>query len=65
LPFLDDPEVDAQNNLAERQLRPAIINRKLSWGNQRPIGANAWSVLASLAATDLHRLGDLFDERTA
>ena len=49
--FLDHPEVDATNNLAERQLRPAVIARKLSCGNKTSQGARTWEILASLAAT--------------
>jgi transposase len=49
--FLDHPEVDATNNLAERQLRPAVIARKVSCGNKTPRGARTWEILASLAAT--------------
>lgn len=49
--FLDHPEVDATNNLAERQLRSAVIARKLSAGNKTRPGADAWAVLASLGAT--------------
>jgi len=49
--FLDHPQVDATNNLAERQLRPAVIARKLSCGNRTDRGARTWEVLASLAAT--------------
>jgi transposase len=49
--FLDHPEVDATNNLAERQLRPAVIARKLSAGNRTDRGATTHAVLASLAAT--------------
>jgi len=49
--FLDHPEVDATNNLAERQLRPAVIARKLSAGNRTDLGAQTHAVLASLAAT--------------
>jgi hypothetical protein len=49
--FLDHPAVDATNNLAERQLRPAVISRKLSCGNKTERGARTWEVLASLAAT--------------
>ena len=48
--FLDH-EADATNNLAERQLRPAVISRKLSCGNKTERGAQTWQVLASLAAT--------------
>jgi hypothetical protein len=49
--FLERPEVPATNNLAERQLRPAVIARKISCGNKTPQGAQAWACLASLAAT--------------
>jgi hypothetical protein len=49
--FLDHDAVDATNNLAERQLRPAVISRKLSCGNKTARGASTWQVLASLAAT--------------
>lgn len=53
--FLDVPEVPATNNLAERQLRPAVIARKLSCGNKTPAGARTWEILASLAATCTQR----------
>lgn len=49
--FLETPGVDATNNLAERQLRPAVIRRKLSCGNKSPRGARTFEVLSSLAAT--------------
>jgi transposase len=49
--FLERPEVPATNNLAERQLRPAVIARKISCGNKTEKGAVAWATLASLAAT--------------
>jgi hypothetical protein len=49
--FLDHLSVEATNNLAERQLRPAVIARKLSCGNRTPRGARTWKILASLAAT--------------
>lgn len=51
LTFLHRREVAATNNLAERQLRPAVITRKLSCGNQTRAGARTWEVLASVAAT--------------
>lgn len=51
LTFLHVPGVDPTNNLAERQLRPAVIARKLSCGNKTPAGASTFEVLASLAAT--------------
>ncbi len=49
--FLERSDVPATNNLAERQLRPAVIARKISCGNKTSQGAQAWQVLASLAAT--------------
>ncbi len=49
--FLDHDGVDATNNLAERQLRPAVIARKLSCGNRTARGARTWEILASFAAT--------------
>jgi transposase len=53
--FLDHDGVDATNNLAERQLRPAVIARKISCGNKTPKGAQTWQILASLAATCAQR----------
>jgi len=49
--FLMHDGVDATNNLAERQLRPAVIARKISCGNKTQAGVNAFQILASLAAT--------------
>jgi transposase len=53
--FLDYDGVDATNNLAERQLRPAVIARKISCGNKTPNGAQTSQILASLAATRTQR----------
>lgn len=49
--FLEHADVPATNNLAERQLRPAVIARKISCGNKTSKGAQAWQILASIAAT--------------
>ena len=49
--FLDHDEVEATNNRAERQLRPAVISRKISCGNKTENGVRTWETLASLAAT--------------
>jgi hypothetical protein len=49
--FLEVEEVETTNNLAERQLRPAVIARKVSCGNKTPQGAHTWEILTSLAAT--------------
>ena len=53
--FLDHAEVEATNNLAERQLRPAVIARKVSCGNKTTSGAHTWEILTSLAATATQR----------
>jgi transposase len=49
--FLDVEEVEATNNLAERQLRPAVIALKVSCGNKTPKAAHTWEILTSLAAS--------------
>ena len=51
LSCLSRPGVDPTNNLAERQLRPAVIARKLSCGNKTTNAAKTFQILASLAAT--------------
>lgn len=59
--FLDHEAVEATNNLAERQLRPAVISRKLSCGNKTERGARTWEILASLAATYAQRRDSFLD----
>jgi transposase len=51
LRFLDHDFVDATNNLAEREVRPAVIARKLSAGNRTEEGAETHAVLASVLRT--------------
>lgn len=46
--FLYNELVEPTDNLAERELRPAIIARKLSAGNRSERGAQAYAVLASV-----------------
>jgi len=53
--FLYHTDVDATNNLAERQLRPAVIARKVSCGNRTIKGKRTWEILASIAATAAQR----------
>lgn len=60
--FLDHDGVDATNNLAERQLRPAVIARKISCGNKTPKGARTWQILTSLAATCAQRATSFITE---
>jgi transposase len=64
LTFLHAAQVDPTNNLAERQLRPAVIARKLSCGNKTEAGKAAFEVLASLAAT-CRQQGQSFSELVA
>jgi transposase len=51
LAFLDHDGVDATNNLAEREVRPAVIARQVSAGNRTETGAEAHAVLASVLRT--------------
>lgn len=51
LTFLERWDVEPTNNRAERELRPAVITRKVSCGNKTENGKFAFEVLASLAAT--------------
>ena len=50
--FLDYPDiVDPTNNFSERQLRPSVISRKLSFGNKTKEGADRHAVMMSLIQT--------------
>jgi predicted nucleic acid-binding Zn-ribbon protein len=51
LRFLYVDELDATNNLAERQLRPAVITRKTNGCNRTKEGAQAHAILGSVLAT--------------
>lgn len=48
---LYEPAAEPTNNRAERQLRPAVISRKVSCGNKTERGKRTWEILSSLAAT--------------
>ena len=43
--------VDATNDLAEREIRPAVIARKLAAGRRTEAGAETHAVLASILRT--------------
>ncbi len=45
------PRVSADNNAAERSLRPTVVSRKISGGTRSPEGGDAGSVLAALFGT--------------
>jgi transposase len=51
LRFLYLEEVDAPNNRAERQLRPAVVTRKTGGCNRTASGAAAHAILMSVLAT--------------
>ena len=51
LVFLHDPAVAPTNNLGEREIRPAVVMRKISAGNRTEAGAHAHEVLGSLTRT--------------
>lgn len=51
LRFLYVDELDATNNLAERQLRPAVITRKTTGCNRTLEGAETHSILSSVLTT--------------
>jgi hypothetical protein len=49
--FVRVPDVAADNNLAERSLRPLVIARKISGGTRSPQGSTTRLALASLFGT--------------
>ena len=55
LAFLEHVEVEPTNNLAERQIRPAVLQRKISAGNRSEEGAEIHSTLLSIFATAMQQ----------
>src|SRR5262249_22003035 len=51
LTFVEFPDVPADNNQAEREVRPAVLMRKASYGNQSARGADTRAVLMTLYRT--------------
>jgi len=51
LNFINVPGAEYHNNRAERQIRPVVIFRKLSFGNRTEIGAHRHAVLISVVET--------------
>lgn len=58
--WLHNPQVSPDNNEAERELRPAVITRKTSFGSRSRQGAHAFAVLLSLSRTWERRGDDFF-----
>ena len=59
--FVDHPEVEATNNLAERKIRPNVVIRKISGGNRSRKGADAHETLMSLVVTIQQKGIDWFE----
>jgi transposase len=57
-PWVEDRQVPADNNRAERELRPTVIARKLSFGAQSDAGAQTREVLMSVVHTLKKRCAD-------
>lgn len=49
--FADNINISFHNNRAEQQIRPAVIFRKISFGNRTDRGAYRYSILSSLIQT--------------
>ena len=61
LRFLYVDELDATNNLAERQLRPAVITRKTGGCNRTQGGADTHAILSSVLVTCRQRVIPIVD----
>jgi len=49
--WAEDRRIPADNNLAERDLRPSVIARKVSFGSQSEAGTNTRSILMTVLQT--------------
>jgi transposase len=56
--WVEDRRVPADNNRAERELRPTVIARKVSFGSQSDAGAKTREILMSLVHTLKKRCSD-------
>jgi transposase len=61
--FMVVPGVPAQNNLAERSVRPIVIARKISGGTRSPEGSKTCMAFFSLFSTWVARGLDPFSQR--
>ena len=57
--WADDRNVPADNNLAERELRPLVIARKISFGSQSEKGARTREILMTVLHTLKKRTSDV------
>jgi transposase len=57
--WADDPHIPADNNRAERELRPLVIARKISFGSQSEAGARTRETLMTVLHTLRKRVPDV------
>lgn len=57
--WADDPQIPADNNRAERELRPLVIARKISFGSQSEAGAKTRETLMTILHTLRKRVPDV------
>jgi len=57
--WADDRTIPADNNLAERELRPLVIARKISFGSQSDAGAGTREILMTVLHTLKKRTTDV------
>ena len=62
--WADSREVPADNNLAERDLRPSVIARKVSFGSVTDAGAHVRSTLTTVVTTLKKRGEDVRANKT-
>lgn len=60
--FINNPEVEATNNRAERGLRPLVVMRKISGGTRSKKGTRATEVLSSIIQTNQLQGKNFFNE---
>ena len=58
--FVNDPEIDATNNISEREIRELVIIRKISNGSKSTRGANTTAILMSIIQTIRLRKENVF-----
>ena len=63
--WAEDRGVPADNNLAERELRPLVIARKISFGSQSDAGARTREILMTVLHTLKKRTSDAADSLKA
>ena len=49
--FLEEMDIESNNNRAERAIRPAVVTRKISGGNRSPVGAESLGIITSIIQT--------------